>query len=214
MNLLVFAISTLLVVVHVTQTSMQESLLFGHLEKAHALIWWRFRADAWGHFSTPPLPRTSSLLPPSPPSLSLSIYLSGIHGLLTSVTILTVYSCTFPLLLSLSLSLLHLFLSLCLFSISLSLSLSLFLYHRLCKVQLWLGESDPQTRWQEDAFSEYALLGSLCVTLFSFCLFPTMSCDLVLNAADWLNISDIVSWVLKRTSVLSLLSLVSHNSLV
>lgn len=51
----------------------------------------------------------------------------------------------------------------------LSLS-SFFLCHRLCKVQLWVGESDLQTRWQKDPFSEYAVLGSLCVTLF-LCLF-------------------------------------------
>lgn len=107
----------------------------------------------------------------TPPLLHLlhSLYLSGIHGLLTSVTILTVYLCTFPLSLSLSLSSIcsiSFFLSLSLAPFHLSLSLSLFLYHRLCKVQLWVGESDLQTRWQEDAFSEYALLGSLCVTLF------------------------------------------------
>lgn len=105
----------------------------------------------------------------TPPLLHLlhSLYPSGIHGLLTSVTILTVYLCTIPLSLSPSLlSAPSLSFSHCLLLLCISLSLSLFLYHRLCKVQLWVGESDLQTRWQEDAFSEYALLGSLCVTLF------------------------------------------------
>lgn len=142
--------------------------------------------------------------PRATPPLLHSLYLSGIHGLLTSVTILTVYLCTFPFSLSLCyLLFLSLSLSLCLPLFHLSLSLSLFLYHRLCKVQLWVGESDLQTRWQEDAFSEYALLGSLCVTLFLLSLSYNVMW-LVLDSAkpsDWPIISDIVSWILKTTSL-------------
>ncbi len=52
----------------------------------------------------------------TPPLLHLlhSLYLSGIHGLLTSVTILTVYLCTFPFSLS----------AICSFYLSLSLTVS------------------------------------------------------------------------------------------
>lgn len=41
---------------------------------------------------------------------------------------------------------------------------------RLCKVQLGFGAFGLQAWWQEDALSEYALLGSLCVTLHFFAL--------------------------------------------
>lgn len=41
---------------------------------------------------------------------------------------------------------------------------------RLCKVQLGFGAFGPQAWRQEDALSEYALLGSLCVTLYFFAL--------------------------------------------
>lgn len=41
---------------------------------------------------------------------------------------------------------------------------------RLCKVQLGFGAFGLQAWWQEDALSEYALLGSLCVTLYFFAL--------------------------------------------
>lgn len=44
---------------------------------------------------------------------------------------------------------------------------------RLCKVQLGLGAFGPQAWQQEDALSEYALLGSLCVTLYYFALLFT-----------------------------------------
>lgn len=42
---------------------------------------------------------------------------------------------------------------------------------RLCKVQLGFGAFGLQAWRQEDALSEYALLGSLCVTLYFFALF-------------------------------------------
>lgn len=101
--------------------------------------------------------------PPSPPSLSLSVRNSWLTDLCYHSHCVFVYVSfiSLSLLSAPSLSFSH-----CLLVLSISLSLSLFLYHRLCKVQLWVGESDLQTRWQEDAFSEYALLGSLCVTLF------------------------------------------------
>lgn len=41
---------------------------------------------------------------------------------------------------------------------------------RLCKVQLGFGAFGLQAWQQEDALSEYALLGSLCVTLYFFAL--------------------------------------------
>lgn len=41
---------------------------------------------------------------------------------------------------------------------------------RLCKVQLGFGAFGLQAWRQEDALSEYALLGSLCVTLYFFAL--------------------------------------------
>ena len=93
---------------------------------------------------------------------------------------------TFPVLpfvLSVSVSL-SLSLSLCLLSLSftspfLALHLSLLfppplllfpLFFRLCKVQLGFGAFGLQAWRQEDALSEYALLGSLCVTLYFFAL--------------------------------------------
>lgn len=51
----------------------------------------------------------------------------------------------------------------------LSLFLPLIIF-RLCKVQLGFGACGPQAWRQEDALSEYALLGSLCVTLYFFAL--------------------------------------------
>lgn len=60
------------------------------------------------------------------------------------------------------------------FSVSLSLLsppfLSLLPLFRLCKVQLGFGAFGLQAWRQEDALSEYALLGSLCVTLYFFAL--------------------------------------------
>lgn len=41
---------------------------------------------------------------------------------------------------------------------------------RLCKVQLGVGAFGLQAWRQEDTLSEYALLGSLCVTLYFFAL--------------------------------------------
>lgn len=51
-----------------------------------------------------------------------------------------------------------------------TLSLSFLPLFRLCKVQLGFGAFDLQAWRQEDALSEYALLGSLCVTLYFFAL--------------------------------------------
>lgn len=51
---------------------------------------------------------------------------------------------------------------------------------RLCKVQLGFGAFDLQAWRQEDALSEYALLGSLCVTLYFFALFFYPSSVLIL----------------------------------
>lgn len=48
--------------------------------------------------------------------------------------------------------------------------LSLLPLFRLCKVQLGFGAFGLQAWRQEDALSEYALLGSLCVTLYFFAL--------------------------------------------
>ncbi len=47
---------------------------------------------------------------------------------------------------------------------------SLLRLFRLCKVQLGFGAFGLQAGRQEDALSEYALLGSLCVTLYFFAL--------------------------------------------
>lgn len=138
----------------------------------------------------------------SPPSLSLSVRNSWLTDLCYHSHCVFVYVSFLSLSLLSALSI-SLSLSLCLPLFHLSLSLSLFLYHRLCKVQLWVGESDLQTRWQEDAFSEYALLGSLCVTLFLLSLSYNVMW-LVLDSAkpsDWPIISDIVSWILKTTSL-------------
>lgn len=51
---------------------------------------------------------------------------------------------------------------------------------RLCKVQLGFGAFGLQAWRQEDALSEYALLGSLCVTLYFFALFFYLSSVLIL----------------------------------
>lgn len=174
MNFVVFRISALFLVVQV-----ESNLSIG----IFALPIWesaRFDLDeAAGLMLAPPGDAFPPLLfcaarcsptqghssPPSPPSLSLSVRNSWLTDLCYHSHCVFVYVSFISLSLS-SICSISFFLSLSLAPFHLSLSLSLFLYHRLCKVQLWVGESDLQTRWQEDAFSEYALLGSLCVTLF------------------------------------------------
>lgn len=58
----------------------------------------------------------------------------------------------------------------CSFPYLLSPPLSLLPLFRLCKVQLGFGACGLQAWREEDALSEYALLGSLCVTLYFFAL--------------------------------------------
>lgn len=57
-------------------------------------------------------------------------------------------------------------------------------FFRLCKVQLGFGAFGLQAWQQEDALSEYALLGSLCVTLYFFALLftccPYLCCTFLL----------------------------------
>ncbi|MEQ2209183.1 hypothetical protein XENOCAPTIV_026198 [Xenoophorus captivus] len=85
------------------------------------------------------------------------------YGLLT-LNILSLYSSTFSSLFCLF------FHHLCSCPLSASSIIPLF---RLCKVQLGFGACGLQAGRQEDALSEYALLGSLCVTLYFFALLLT-----------------------------------------
>lgn len=70
---------------------------------------------------------------------------------------------------------------------------------RLCKVQLGFGAFGLQAWQQEDALSEYALLGSLCVTLYYFALLftccPYLCCTFLLLLSKSSHGQPVLLWV-------------------
>lgn len=87
------------------------------------------------------------------------------------------------------------YLHLCLYcTLSSSPLPSLLPLFRLCKVQLGFGAFGLQAWQQEDALSEYALLGSLCVTLYYFALLFTCCPDLCCTFLLLLYILFVNSW--------------------